>query len=383
MELRSLSASSATTFEACPAQFKAEHVDRGVSISGAAANLGSACHEAMRRWVQEGYYQDPAMVGMVGTAAMLKLFDEEYVKLFSTNYRQQEGRGLIMKWLERQDWTGRKVLSTEVKGEIMLPAVRDGVQVIIPFRFIRDRVDELDDGTIEVVDYKTVMWPVQPEDLPGLVQARAYAMVTRKEHPNAKRIRVKFDLLRYDSVGYVFSSQEMDEAEEYLLTLAQRIIDNPGTEETPHMWCRSCVRRESCETLQKTVASLGSLNPLTGDPVEALHEYVKMHAAQGYMKARMEELEEILKNQVKNSDTGSFEVDGYRATLETRKRRSVDDDALREALTPDMFHRLGSIGLTDLDNLLKSNLLTAEERSLVAQAIHSGRTRPSLKINKA
>jgi hypothetical protein len=380
MDLRSMSASSAVDYEACPAQFKAKYIDRHGSLSGSAAMLGTACHEAMRRWVEEGHYQK-MQPGMVATALMLSIFDEEYVKLFSNPARQVEGRKLVTDWLKRQDWNGRKVLSTEIKGEIMLPVIMGGVQTEIPFRFIRDRVDELDDGTIEVVDYKTVSWPMQPEDLLTLPQSRAYAWVTAQEHPG-KRIRVKFDLLRYDSVGCVFDQADIDEAGEYLHRLAQRIVDDPGIEETPNVWCRSCIRRNHCATLQGIVSNLGKMNPLTGDPAEAIHEHVRLKAAQGYLKNRMDEVEALLKTAIENSDTGDFENDGLRATLSSTRRRSVDNDELRDVLPPELFNRIANVGLSDLDDLLKSNLLNNEEKSMVAACIRQGRTKPSVRITK-
>jgi len=134
--------------------------------------------------------------------------------------------------------------------------------------------------------------------------------------------------------------------------------------------------------LQSVVTNAGTLNVLTGDPAEALEEFVKINAAQGYLKTRMEEIETILTEAIRSSDTGSFSNDAHEATLESRNMRTVDNDAMREALPAEWWVRLGKIPLGELDDLLRSKLIDDEQKSLIQQAIRRGRTKASVKVKK-
>ena len=99
MELKSLSASSAETYENCPAQWKANYVDgRDVQdVASSAANLGTACHAALEAAVKDMLKRSlPAPDRTVATEA----FDAEYWRLFTSSGRLDEGIGMIEKYKE-------------------------------------------------------------------------------------------------------------------------------------------------------------------------------------------------------------------------------------------------------------------------------------------
>jgi len=181
MEPKSLSASSSAVFELCPARFKAENLNRSPDIDNDAASLGTACHEVCELWVADGHYllnlAQSDIERIIG-----ELYEAAYWKVMADRERYDEGLALCMKWVERQDWTGRTVLTTEVKKYFEVPTSIGP----IPFNYIMDRMDRMDDGDIEVVDYKTVMAPVQPDDLKKRIQPRAYALAAQIEHPDAQ-----------------------------------------------------------------------------------------------------------------------------------------------------------------------------------------------------
>jgi hypothetical protein len=111
VEPKTLSASSALVFEGCEARFLAESIQKIPSVQNSAAALGTVCHAVLEWWVMSNYHRLPNTPFDV----MVKQYDEAYFTLFSDKSRYDEGLEMCRRWYDRQDWTGRQVLSTEKK----------------------------------------------------------------------------------------------------------------------------------------------------------------------------------------------------------------------------------------------------------------------------
>jgi RecB family exonuclease len=373
MKLRSLSATAANTYESCPRRFQAEHLDRAPSLSGAAANLGTACHRVAQRWVEEDHYRRP----FDGDVLRI-LWDESYWRLFRDGTRYDEGLGMIERWAKRQNWEGRTVLSTEHKRSFTL----DTSIGPVPFNYIMDREDELEDGDIEVVDYKSISMPVQPSDLKNRLQSRAYALAAWLEHPNARRIWVTFDLFRYDPVGIVFTASECEDTHRYFLALAERIIADDQAEEILGNDCRWCVRKDVCATLNAHIDAAGETLAIT-DLRHLAEKRFGAAIARKALDSQLEELDaQLLAHLVKN-DTEEEVVPGYVVRISRSRRRVVDNSRLAQLLPPEIFGRLATVGPSAVDELLKAGELDADTASLVRQTMRWTQGKGTVDVRRA
>ena len=369
-----LSASSVEQFLNCPAQYKARAIDKAPDLGGSAASLGTACHEAMEAWVQfehhEGKYDND-------WAVMKAFYDEAYWRIFTDGARYEEGVGLLKKWLARQDWSTKEVLSVESKDFFMLPTSAGDIK----FNYIIDRLDRRKlDGAIEVVDYKTISRPLQPEDLKRKIQARAYALAMQLKYPTAERIWVTFDMLRYDAVGIVFSKEENRATWKFLRKTAEQILASDGTLETINETCRWCIRKSICVALNNHSSHGGTLGIV--DPVVAAARYDELKNRIGGLQSEAAEMEKIVLDCMRNEDTDILEADTFDVSVFVAGRRHIDPERLATIVGPAIMAKYGDIKVTSVDAMMKNEHLTDDQKSLIRQMFTTTYSEPSIKIKK-
>jgi RecB family exonuclease len=375
VKLNSLSASSGAVYEECPARWQSEYGVKMPTIGGSAANLGSACHEVFQKWVEEGHYLT-ITDAEAKTEKILLLWSEAYVARFSDFARYDEGRELCLKWLARQSWTGRTVLHTEQKHTWMMPTSAGP----IPFNYIMDRVDRLDSGAIEVIDYKSVSSPIPPEELKVRLQSRVYAAMAWMEHPDAPEVWVVFDLLRHDEIGVRFSAEECKETVAYVLGLAERILADDDPKELLGSYCRWCSRKEMCETLKAHIAEAGS-GAVSTDINELVVRRVELDGAMKAIKGMLESIDLALLEALDEAQESELAVGGFVVGTGQSRRRVVDVARLVEQIGLEKLVGIADVKLTKLDALIKE--LPSEDASLVNRAISWRNGAKTLYVRKA
>lgn len=370
MKPKTFSASAGLTFQGCEARYKANYIDRTPELSGTAANLGTAAHEALERLVKEGLHfpQQPFEV-------LRDLFDEEYAKLFSDNSRRAEGRKFMKNWWDRSGddyWAGREVLSTEHKTSFDLKTSEG----IMPFTYILDRCDRLEDGTIDIIDYKSVAMPVQPQEMMERIQPRAYALAAQIAYPDAPAIWMSFDLLRYDIVGAKFSREDNIETYRYLQSLVEEVYASDGTKETLNPECRWCVRKAECDTLLRHMGG-GGVVGMDADTAADLRS--RLDWQRGAISKLMDELDEIILEVCEDGEMTEFKTNETKVTITASARREADSERIIKVIGPEIAARYGKIGVTDLDKILANEELTDEQKSEVRQLVRKKYGNPRVK----
>lgn len=372
MEPLTGSASAFLVFEGCEARFEATYVQRARDLSGSAANLGTACHAALERWVKEGLHfpQQPFL-------KLVEIFDEEYAKLFADNSRRAEGRKILENWYGRSGneyWAGREVLSTEQKRNF---TIKTPWNPDWPINYIFDRQDRKDDGEIEVVDYKSVAMPVQPEELRERIQPRIYALATQIEYPDAEAIWVTYDLLRYECVSARFTREDNAATWRYLKELVLRIHESDGTRETLNPECRWCIRKLVCSELIRH-QSVGGPMMIT-DLETAIDIRARLDWAQGALRNAVGELDDFILAECEEEDLVYTKTAQTEMKVTVSGRREVDSERLAPILGPDIMSRYGTIGVTTLDAILADEELTDDQRSQIRQMVRKKMGKPTVK----
>lgn len=365
------SASAFLVFEGCEARFNATHVLRAHDLSGSAADLGTVCHAALERWVKLGWHfpQQPF-------TKLVELFDEEYAKLFSDDSRKAEGRKIMENWYKRSGdeyWAGRTVVSTEDKRFFTIKTPWDPA---FPINYIFDRLD-LVNGEPEVVDYKSVAQPIQPEDLKRRIQPRLYALATQLEYPETKGIWVTFDLLRYDTVSARFSVEENRATYRYIKALCRRIHESDGTQETLNAECRYCIRKMHCKELRNHGEAGGVL--ALGDVDKAIDLRARLDWAIGaYMNLRTD-LDDFIMQECEERETLEIKTANTELKVSVSGKREVDIERIAPILGPEIMAKYGSFGIGVLDKILEEEDLTEDQKSRVRQAVHKRMNKPTIK----
>jgi hypothetical protein len=383
MNPATVSASSLIAWLECHAKWVAQYFNGAREPSGKAAALGTVCHEVMEHWVKLGHHQVdwPDIESMMKAAR--PLYDHAYHKLFSDGDRYMEGLKLVRDWLERTDWSIRKVLHAEEKKRFSLQVRKNAMgeweEQLVTYIFDRvdERTDEPYDGDIEVVDYKSYARPVSPEELKQRPQSRIYALAAQLEYPNAKRIWVTFDLLRFGQVSIVFSKEENRETYRWLREVVLSIWEadeaTAAAEEELGEGCRYCVRRSVCGALASNLDAGGLLGILGPDDIGAAMEMqAKLSGQLVGVTAQLKEVDTYLDQFITAEQLDQpLSIGGYTLTPVAKATRRVDPGLAAEVVGPEMMAGIAKPGVTIVDEWIKdrTNGLTDEQRVALRKTI--------------
>jgi hypothetical protein len=369
---KSFSATAMQTFIDCPAEYKAHVIDRAIQKSNSAASLGTACHLACEVWVKDGWYLKYPN-GDWGT--MKALWDEAYWSMFNDAKRYDEGSKLVKAWMNRQDWSNRRVLSTELKKSFPLKTSAG----MIPFNYVMDRMDQrISDESIEVIDYKSIFQPMQPAELKNKLQARAYALAAQMEFPQCERIMVTFDLFRYDPIGIVFTKDENRATYRYILAVAEQIIASDGLTENICDSCRWCIRKTICATLNNHATHGGTA--ALADPVVAAEHSLRIKQQIAGLYAAKDELEKVVVDYMQDQELLEFETPGLEVKVSVRATRHIDPSVLGPIIGPDLMTKYANIKVTEVDKMMTTENLTDEQKSRIRQSMTRVYGEPSVQV---
>lgn len=375
---QSLSASSILVSEACMERWKAENFWRTPQANSEPANIGTAVHFALEAFVKAVHFENK--ITWDNVKFLNDSYQLGYIETFGTTnldtdaYR--DGAAMVAKWYDRnRDGLPHKVVSCEVKENFPVKTKAGP----IPFNFIWDRADQHDEDVYEVVDYKTLRAPVNPDDLKQKIQPRAYALAAQIKWPHAKRIWVTFDMLRYDTVGVVFTKEENADTYRYLQRAANRIIDVPEdhTEETLNAECKWCIKKVSCETLQKANRA-GTVHGLSVQQIA--RRKLEIDSQMQALKYAQEELDKQLVKEAENRDLFEWEEDGLEIKITSRPMRKPNSAAILRLLPPEIAAKHSNITMGELDKILKSGVLDPDVERMVKANIQTNWTSPSAKV---
>ena len=378
MKLESLSATALHVSELCLSRYQTEHLHK-IPRSGIhrAASIGSTVHLALERFVDAACikkttdWSDEDFLRTCGEVA----YHETFHSADTTTEDFKECWELVQRWYARTDLSNTHVLSVEEKRNFLVPTSIGK----IPFNYIWDRCDQLDDHVYEVVDYKTSRWNVGVNDLETKLQARAYALACRIEHPDAEKIWVTFDMLRHTSVGLEFTRDDAVAFWAQLKRTAQKIVDTPddNVPETLNPECRWCAKLARCKEVRKN-HMLGGIHSLTLDEMaRAKYEIDNQLKA---LEVLSEQLEEQLSLEAERRDEFEMELDGLKVGFSVPSRRRANHPAIAAILGPDLSREMGRFTLGQLDDLLESGRLSYDQVRQVKAQITQYHLDPKIKI---
>jgi len=381
MEPKTLSASGLQTYMDCPARFKAEYIDR-IRISsggGSAGDLGSLIHETLEWFVDQGRFI---------TTGSKPLGDKcrELAPKYGVDATQiKVAVKMIFAWYDR--WTLMvddpnkpfEVLMAEVKETFPLK-VKDssGQPREVPVTYIWDRVDRMmNDGSIRVVDYKSWMKYLSADEVYTSLQVRLYALAAaiRYKDDGPPFIWVQLDQLRYDggAVTVRFTRDDIRDIYNWLKATYVQLLDDDGTQENVGNGCRFCVRSTSCASFQRAV-SAGTIMSYT-DPEDAARKVAEINSITGALMDTKAQLLAYLETYLE--ERGYLEErweSGITLKITPKRNRTVNHQAVVDAVGQEIASRYGKLGVTVIDELLAGDELSDEQKAALRKAVDEGVT---------
>lgn len=373
---KTFSATSTQAFLECPKMYEAEYLNRTPSPNNSAAALGSACHNAFEAFVKEECHL--LQTKSAQRSAMASLYGIAYWELFADGDRFDEGLKMCHDWVDRMDWSDREVLSTEEKKNF---PIKTSVGTI-PFTYIMDRVDKIKStGEIEVVDYKSISRPISPEELFHKLQARAYGLAAQLEHPDAERIRVTFDLLRFEPVSVLFTKEDNRATWKLLHDIGERIVTCDNPKEVLGDGCTWCIRRDQCDALFANVEAGGTLK--YGTLAEAAQRLFEVDNAASALSKHKVALEKIVLDLMRDDEAVEAVAGDFAVSVSISGKRAVDRERVRQLVGDDMLLRWGCSKVGEVDAMLEQETdIDSTTKSLVRQSFRQNYGDPKARVRR-
>ena len=376
-----LSFSKLSRFETCPLSYKLHYLDRLTSEPGVPLLFGSAVHAALEHLVREHMHEERA--GALPEDRAAELWQEAWAKSGMSGIDVfREGLDIVHRFVREQGLLEHHdVLAVEKEFRITV----GGFNVL----GYLDRVDRVDDETVEVIDYKTNRQLFTREETDASLQMSLYHLAAQELWPWAKKVRLTFWMLRHGLRQTTErTADDIEGTRRYVETLGTTINKAREFPAKLNSNCVYCDHRKHCPTY--TDALEGKREFICedkGDLEAVAKEREEVARLAKVLYARKGELEGVIKTALKEHD--ELVLGGVRYTMfKTSKTeypldRSLAVIAEATGLARDeLLDRIVSIDNKALEALLKElgksldrprlNLLKAE-LDAIADKTHSPR----------
>ena len=348
-----LSYSRLSRFETCPLSYRLHYIEKKQAEPGLPLRFGKTIHAVLERLIKE--VVDDERTGPLSEERAIELYREAWGAEQLTGMDVfAEGLAILRRFIAEQGVVDhRDVLAIEK--EFRLP--------VGPFEVLGfiDRVDWLDDETVEVIDYKTNHQLFTRDEVDTSLQMSLYEVAVRRLWPWAKKVKLTFWMLRHGAKQETTRTPEqLADALAYVETIGRQTETATEYPARLNTNCSYCDHRKQC--------------PAYGDALKGKREFIVEDLADlecvarereevarlaKALYARKEELEDILKAQLKERDELVLGGVRYRMFATTSL-----DYPLEPTLTlladatglsrDEVLGKLGAIDKKALDALLKS-----------------------------
>jgi CRISPR-associated protein Cas4 len=243
-----LSASAIDRYETCPLQFKLEREWRLPGEIPAAVQYGAAMHRVLRAYYDALRFERP-----FADEALLKQLQDDLSNAgiedaYQHELYQQKGAGQLRDFLAAARLIPSRVLHTEEEFEIRLRSTTVAGRI--------DRIDQLKDGSVVIIDYKTGK-PRTQEDADESLQLSIYVLAAREKW-NYRVDHLSFYNLE-DNAPVITrrSERELQQTADKVQEVAENILAGKF-EPTPGRHCNFCAYRNLCPATEKTIHEITS-----------------------------------------------------------------------------------------------------------------------------
>ena len=348
-----LSYSRLSRFETCPLSYRLHYIEKKQAEPGLPLRFGKTIHAVLERLIKE--VVDDERTGTLSEERAIELYREAWGAERLTGMDVfAEGLAILRRFIAEQGVVDhRDVLAIEK--EFRLP--------VGPFEVLGfiDRVDWIDDETVEVIDYKTNHQLFTRDEVDTSLQMSLYEVAVRRLWPWAKKVKLTFWMLRHGVRQQTTRTEEqLADALVYVETLGRQTETATEYPARLNTNCSYCDHRKQCPAYAEALKGkrefiVEDLADLEGVARER-EEVARLAKA---LYARKEELEDILKAKLKERDELVLGGVRYRMFATTSLDYPLEPtlSLLADATGLSRYEVLGKLGAIDkkaLDALLKS-----------------------------
>lgn len=213
--------------------------------------------------------------------------------------------------------------------------------------------------------HNTQRVPVSREEMRNKIQPRLYALALRMQYPDANKIWVTYELLRFDKITISFTDDELRETYRYIQSVLARILADTNPQERINADCRYCIRKQVCRALLDHQAAGGALS--IDDPVEAGKRRAEITDALKGLEAVKAELDEFIISYCQQNDLLEYDAGDVVVKLGAKGMRKVDPERVKQVVGAETLARYGNLSIKEFDRMLAAEPFDEETKSALRQ----------------
>lgn len=298
-----LSATRISTFLNCKQRYWFNYHDKLPKVSSSSFKLGLAVHEALE--LAGNIWKEKNKFSKADIDLILNKYNEVSIREGIEDYdNHTEGRDLVKKRLSSFS-VGRKIICLEEKfGFWGKNSGKDIVSALgVPLMGSIDKVEEYNDDTIIIVDYKTSKTSPTASQMRSDIQLSLYDLVARKLFPQYKRIILALDLLKSEILYTYRTEEQREDFEKYLKRIYDDMLALKAEEVSAslNMFCPWCDYKDYCSTYQKACekSNYNFLPTMQYSNDKLISEWENVKATKKILENRERELGMIIMEKIK------------------------------------------------------------------------------------
>ncbi|MFH1671656.1 MAG: PD-(D/E)XK nuclease family protein, partial [Candidatus Portnoybacteria bacterium] len=325
-----ISYSGLDTFSICPAKYRFQYVERIRTPKSKEAVFGTLIHECLK------LFHDPSQLTPPTEDQLLQYFTKQWNPEIYSDQQEEafafhQGVDILKRYYLQNQGTEFNIVNLEASFQVPI----DGVHQITG-RI--DRIDKLEDGSFEVVDYKTTkkMPPQEVVDKDFQLSIYYLGIINRWPSLQEQNRPVKLSLyyLRHgEKLSATRDNQQAKETKEKILDLISQ-INQSKFEPKANPLCDWCQYQPYCPLYRHKFISQDSPAPDEQKIKEVIKEYFEIKGRQTTDTRRTSELKDLINKYCdQNALDRVFGDEGYITRL-PQQRYSYNFKQVREILEP-------------------------------------------------
>jgi len=321
------------------------HLPRKPNIS---FKLGLAVHEAL------------ATAGMIWQAhEKFTAADVAKIKDIYNKTAAKEGimdtsvyhEGLHMVMAKMKFFSEGKILTIEDKFEVKTPS---GIILMGAM----DKVEELRDDTILVVDYKTSKYQETTDELKSDIQLSVYDVVASIKYPDYKRVVLSLDYLRAAPVFTYRTLNERHGFMDYITAIYHEMLRLKQEYAVPMLndMCNWCDFTDNCTAYQEVLAgkTFFKKKPEEYTNEELVKDYMDVKNRKRILDNREKQLKQYILSKIKSEEQ---DVVGKEKMIYIRQNSNTvyDPKVVFEVIPAEEFLNMITVSKRDVDEYLEKH----------------------------
>lgn len=353
-----LSATRISTFLRCKRKYWFQYHEKMPKLSNPSFKLGLACHEALEMagkiWMDQGKFTDEDL------EKIFAFYDEISIREGIEELEIHAwGKDMVKSRLSSFS-LGNKIISLEEKfGFWDDPTNQDlKTQYGVPLMGAMDKIVELDNDTLVIVDYKTSKTAPTPEQLREDLQLSLYDLVGSILYPQYDRIILCLDMLKSEPVFTYRTLEQRESFDKYLLTVYNLMLKlrDKDAFASLNVFCPWCDYKDYCEKYQEacTKSDYDFLPTSKLSDDQLVNEYDKISSTAKILDTRKRELGMIIMEKIKNAGE---DLKGEKKQIYIRQnaRTNYDTKTVHEVVEPEEFVQMVNLNKKAVDSYCSKN----------------------------